>query len=348
MIETPQSFAATPEFERSSDVLGDMLRAIRLSGAVFLNSTLSAPFGLISPRHFDERTPMAHLRHVSIFHLVSAGECVVELASGQRETIRAGDILLMPFPDTHWFSSGEGVEMCPATDVVRPGPLSGMWNITYGGGGEETRMVCGFLESSELLSSPLFRTLPPLLIDRADDDKVGALLATTVNEIVALTTDATPGSEIMLGRLMELLFVEVLRRYASRLPESSRGWLAALNDPVLGRAMGQVHGDPGRRWTVDGLARAAGTSRTVLAERFNDVLGQAPIEYVTNWRMQLAAERMRAGTESLAVIANDVGYDSEAAFNRAFKRVAGVAPGRWRDAAQTARPYPTPMRRDQA
>jgi AraC-like DNA-binding protein len=232
-------------------------------------------------------------------------------------------------------------------EVVRPGPLSGMWNITHGGGGEETRMVCGFLESSELLSSPLFRTLPPLLIDRADDDKVGALLATTVNEIVALTTDATPGSEIMLGRLMELLFVEVLRRYAARLPESSHGWLAALNDPVLGRAMGQVHGDPGRRWTVDGLARAAGTSRTVLAERFNDVLGQAPIEYVTSWRMQLAAERMRAGTESLAVIANDVGYESEAAFNRAFKRITGVAPGRWRDAAQTARPYPTPMRRDQ-
>jgi AraC-like DNA-binding protein len=347
MIETPQSFAATPGFERGGDVLGDMLRSIRLSGAVFLNSTLRAPFGLISPRHFDERTPMAHLRHVSIFHLVSAGECVVELASGQRETIRAGDILLMPFPDTHWFSSGEGVEMRPAMEVVRPGPLSGMWNITHGGGGEETRMVCGFLESSELLSSPLFRTLPPLLIDRADDDKVGALLATTVNEIVALTTDATPGSEIMLGRLMELLFVEVLRRYAARLPESSHGWLAALNDPVLGRAMGQVHGDPGRRWTVDGLARAAGTSRTVLAERFNDVLGQAPIEYVTSWRMQLAAERMRAGTESLAVIANDVGYESEAAFNRAFKRVTGVAPGRWRDAAQTARPYPTPMRRDQ-
>ena len=347
MIETPQSFAATPDFERSSDVLGNMLRSIRLSGAVFLNSRLSAPFGLISPRHFDESTPMAHLRHVSIFHLISAGGCTVELASGQRETIRAGDILLMPFPDTHWFSSGEGVEMRPAMELVRAGPLSGMWSITHGGGGEETRMVCGFIESSEFLSSPLFRTLPPLLIDRAAEDKVGALLATTVNEIVALTTDATPGSEIMLGRLMELLFVEVLRRYAARLPQSSRGWLAALNDPVLGRAMGHVHGDPGRRWTVDDLAREAGTSRTVLAARFNDLLGQAPIEYVTSWRMQLAAERMQAGNDSLAAIASDVGYDSEAAFNRAFKRVTGVAPGRFRDRARSARPYPKPMRRDE-
>ena len=150
----------------------------------------------------------------------------------------------------------------------------------------------------------------------------------------------------MLGRLMELLFVEVLRRYAARLPESSHGWFAALNDPVLRRAMAQVHDHPGRRWTVDDLARAAGTSRTVLAARFNEVLGQAPIEYVTNWRMQLAAERMRAGNDSLAAIASDVGYDSQAAFNRAFKRVTGVAPGRWRDGAKSARPYPKPMRKE--
>jgi AraC family transcriptional regulator, alkane utilization regulator len=346
MVETPQSFAATPDVDRGGDVLAEMLRSIRLSGSVFLSASLTEPFGLISPRHFDERTPMAHLRHVSIFHLISAGECTVELASGQRETIRAGDILLMPFADAHTFSSGEGGELSSAMDLVRAGPLSGMWNITHGGGGQETRMVCGFIESSELLYSPVFRTLPPLLIDRTGDDKVSALLTTTVREILTLTSDATPGSEIMLGRLMELLFVEVLRRYAASLPESAQGWLAALNDPLLGRAMRQVHGNPGRRWTVDDLAREAGTSRTVLAERFNEVLGQAPIEYVTSWRMQLAAERMRTGTDNLAVIANDVGYDSEAAFNRAFKRVTGIAPGRWRDGARSAPPYPTPMRRD--
>jgi AraC-like DNA-binding protein len=345
MIETPQSFAATPHIDRGADVLTETLHAIRLSGAVFLSASLTAPFCLISPRHFDERTPMAHLRHVSIFHLIAAGECTVELANGRHETVRAGDILLMPFPDAHTFCSGEGGEMCSALDLVRAGPLPGMWNITHGGGGEETRMVCGFIESSELLSSPVFRTLPPLLIDRTTgDDKVGALLTTTVSEILSLITDATPGSEIVLGRLMELLFVEVLRRYAAGLPESSHGWFAALNDPVLGRAIRHVHDNPGRRWTVDGLAREAGTSRTVLAARFNEVLGQAPIEYVTSWRMQLAAERMRSGTDSLAVIAGDVGYDSEAAFNRAFKRVTGVAPGRWRDGAKSARPYPKPMR----
>ena len=138
----------------------------------------------------------------------------------------------------------------------------------------------------------------------------------------------------MLGRLMEMLFVEVLRRYAARLPADSKGWFAALNDPIVGRALQFVHGDPARRWTVDDLAREAGASRTVLAERFNAVMGQAPIEYVTGWRMQLAAERMRNSNDSLAGIAADVGYESEAAFNRAFKRVTGVTPGRWRGGAQ--------------
>jgi AraC family transcriptional regulator, alkane utilization regulator len=123
----------------------------------------------------------------------------------------------------------------------------------------------------------------------------------------------------------------VLRRYAARLPSSATGWFAALNDPIVSRALQFVHGDPARRWTVDDLARGAGASRTVLAERFNAVMGRAPIEYVTGWRMQLAADRMRNSNDSLAAISADVGYESEAAFNRAFKRVTGVTPGRWRD-----------------
>jgi AraC-like DNA-binding protein len=208
-----------------------------------------------------------------------------------------------------------------------------MWTVNHGGGGETTRMVCGFLESSEFLFAPVFRSLPPLLVDRTGDDKVSALITSTVKAILELADAATPGTELMLGRLMELLFVEVLRRYAARLPAGARGWFAALNDPLVGRALQFVHGDPARRWTVDDLAREAGTSRTVLAERFNAVMGQAPIEYVTSWRMQLAAERIRNGNDSLAAIAADVGYESEAAFNRAFKRVTGVTPGRWRDGA---------------
>jgi AraC-like DNA-binding protein len=169
------------------------------------------------------------------------------------------------------------------------------------------------------------------LVDRPGDDKVSAVITSTVKEILALADTAAPGSEIMLGRLMELLFIEVVRRYAARLPANATGWFAALNDPIVGRALQFVHADPARRWTVDGLARESGSSRTVLAERFNEILGQAPIEYVTNWRMQLAAERIRNSPDSFAAIAAGVGYGSLPAFNRAFKRVTGTTPGQWRE-----------------
>jgi AraC-like DNA-binding protein len=317
-------------------VLAEMLRAVRLTGSVFLNASFSAPFGVISPKQYYGRTPMAHLRHISIFHLIAAGGCTIETSTGERRTVSAGDILLLPFADAHKFWNGDFVDMAFGPDLMRPGPVKGMWTVNHGGGGETTRMVCGYIESSEFLFAPVFRSLPSLLVDRTDDDKVGALLASTVREILLLADSATPGTELMLGRLMELLFIEVVRRYAARLPASAKGWFAALNDPIVGRALQIVHGDPARRWTVDDLAREAGASRTVLAERFNAVMGQAPIEYVTNWRMQLAAERIRRSDDSLAAIAADVGYDSEAAFHRAFKRVTGVTPGRWRDGVSAA------------
>jgi AraC-like DNA-binding protein len=159
------------------------------------------------------------------------------------------------------------------------------------------------------------------------------LIASTVREILALVDAARPGTQMMLGRLMELLFVEVLRRHATRLPAGSKGWFAALNDPVVARALVRVHANPARRWTADDLAREAGTSRTVLAERFNALLGRPPIDYVTSWRIQLAADRLRNGRDGIATIAAEVGYESEAAFNRAFKRVTGITPGRWREGA---------------
>lgn len=334
------SAATTPESAHSDhDVLAEMLRAVRLTGSVFLNARFSAPFGVVSPKRYDATTPMAHLRHVSVFHLIAAGGCTIEIATGERRDISAGDILLLPFADAHKFWHGDVDEMAFGPDLMRPGPVKGMWTVNHGGGGPATRMVCGFIESSEFLFAPVFHSLPPLLVDRTGDDKVSAAITSTVREILGLADMAAPGTELMLGRLMELLFVEVLRRYAARLPASATGWFAALNDPIVSRALQFVHADPARRWTVDDLAREAGTSRTVLAERFNAVMRQAPIEYVTGWRMQLAAERIRNSSDSLAVIAADIGYESEAAFNRAFKRVTGVTPGRWRDGAAASSPH---------
>jgi AraC-like DNA-binding protein/mannose-6-phosphate isomerase-like protein (cupin superfamily) len=341
MTGTPTLFADTPTRVTCSggapDLLSEMLRAVRLTGSVFFSGSFTAPCAVISPKRWNQGTPLAHLRHISVFHLVVSGDCSMELASGERREIAAGDVLLMPFADQHKFWKGNPTEIAYLPDIVRPGPIEGTMTVRYGGGGEDTRAVCGFLESSECLFTPVFRTLPPLVIDRVDDDKVGALIASTVREIVTLVDAAKPGSQMMLGRLMEALFVEMLRRHVERLPRESTGWLAALNDPIVGRALKLVHAAPARRWTADDLAREAGSSRTVLAERFNALLGKPPIEYVTSWRIQLAAERLRGSQESIASIAADVGYESEAAFNRAFKRVTGVTPGRWRD----EKPIPT-------
>lgn len=313
------------------DLLAETLRSIRLTGSVFLNARFTKPFGIVSPDHFDATTPLANLRHVSVFHLIASGSCTIEIDTGERHVVSAGDILLLPFAAAHKLWNGDGQKMESAPNLMQPGPVEGLWTLDHGGGGETTRMVCGYVESREFLHAPVFRSLPPLLIDRTGEDRVSALINTTVREILLLADAATPGTEMLLGRLMELLFVEVVRRYAARLPVQSKGWFAACNDPIVGRALRAIHRDASRRWTVCDLAREAGASRSVLSERFTQLIGQPPIEYLANWRMQLAAERLRNTTGSLAGIAAEVGYESEAAFNRAFKRITGMSPGRWRD-----------------
>ena len=332
MIETPPSFAETPDRPAGIDVLSDMLGAIRLTGSVFLNSRFTAPFGVVTPDRYDADVPMARMRHVSIFHLIASGRCTIETASGARREVNAGDILLMPFADKHRIWNGDVPEMVDAPSLFQQ-PVEGIWSIQHGGGGAETRIVCGYIESSEFVFTPLFHALPELVVEAASEERVGALIASTLREILALADSATPGAQVMLGRLMELLFVEVLRRHVARMAagSESRGWFAALNDGIVGRALQCVHAEPGRRWTTESLARAAGTSRTVLTERFNALLGRPPMDYMTSWRIQLAAERLRSGDTSIARIASEAGYELEAAFNRAFKRITGVTPGRWRN-----------------
>jgi AraC-like DNA-binding protein len=333
MTATPRLHAETPDRRTVAgpDLLSEMLKAVRLTGSVFLNACFSAPFGVVDPRSYGERTPMARFRHVSILHLIVAGGCTFETA-GETRRLTAGDLVFQPFPDAYRFWDGEPGRMVPASEIMKPGPIEGVWTINYGGGGEETRIVCGFLESSEFLFAPVFRTLPPLIVEQTADDKVGALIASTVKEIVTLVEAATPGIQAVLGRLMELLFVEALRRHIGRLPADAGGWFAALNDPVVGRTLQLLHSDPARHWTVEQIADQVGSSRTVLAERFKALLGRPPIDYAASWRIQLAAERLRVGHESIASIGAAVGYASEAAFSRAFKRNTGTTPGAWREA----------------
>jgi len=334
MTATPLSFAGTPD-RRSptgADLLSEVLKSVRLTGAVFLNARFTTPFGVMDPKSYAQRTPMAQLRHVSILHLIVSGQCEFE-STGEHRSVSSGDLIFHPFPDQYKFWNGSPGRIADASEVVQPGPIEGVWTVNYGGGGEEVHMVCGFVQSTEFLFVPVFRALPPLLVERTSEDKVGALISSTVREIVTLVEAATPGSQAVLGRLMELLFVELLRRYIARLPAGSKGWFAGLNDPVVSRALHLLHAEPERHWTIDQVASQIGTSRTVLSDRFKALLGRPPIEYLANWRIQLAAERLRLGHESVPSIAASVGYESVAAFSRAFKRVTGTTPGRWRDAS---------------
>jgi AraC-like DNA-binding protein len=333
MIQTPSSFAETPPTVPAPsppDILSELLRTVRLTGAVFLNARLTAPFGITSPKRYDQGMAMAHMRHISVFHLIAEGDCMIETSGGGPRRLSTGNLVLLPFADQHRFFKGQADDTVFDPRLARQGPIEGVWSVTLGGGGPQTRLVCGFLESAEVFAAPVFRTLPEMLVERAQDGAVGGMLAATVRDMLHLLDAATPGTQAMLGRLMELLFVEVLRRHISRLPTGGRGLLAALNDPIVGRALQLLHGEPGRRWTVEELARAAGASRSVLGERFAGLLERAPIEYLMGLRIQLAADRLRNGRDSIARIAADVGYESEAAFARAFKRVTGIAPGAWR------------------
>ena len=333
MTGKPPLFAGTPDRHSpaGADLLSEMLKAVRLAGAVFLNARFTTPFGVRDPKAYAQRTPMARLRHVSNFHLIVAGQCEFESA-GERCSVSSGDVIFHPFPGQYTFWSGAPKRIADASEVVQPSPIEGVWRVDYGGGGEEVHMICGFVQSTEFLFLPVFRTLPSLFVERTAEDKVGALIGATVREIVTLVEAAAPGTQAVLGRLMELLFVELLRRHIARLPASSTGWFASLNDPIVGRALQLLHGEPEYRWTIDEVARRIGSSRTVLNDRFKALLGRPPIEYLVNWRIQLAAERLRLGQESVPRIAESVGYESEAAFIRAFKRVTGMTPGQWRDA----------------
>jgi AraC-like DNA-binding protein len=326
MTATPGTIADQP------DVLSELLRALRLSGAVFMDGQFTSPFGITSPARWDAQDKMARLRHVSVFHLVADGACRLDTAEGETCELNKGDIVLLPFTAEHRVWNGEPGDFRFAPDIVHEGPINGVGRIKLGGGGEATRLICGFLESAELMAAPLFRSLPPLLVERAAADRISGLLTSTAAEILRQVEDAAPGAPFVLGRLMELLFVEVVRRHAERLPPSAEGVLAAMRDPIIAKAISLLHREPTRKWTVDNLAGEVGSSRSVLVDRFNQYVGKPPIEYLTGWRIQLACERLRSSREPLARIAEAVGYDSEAAFSRAFKREMGVSPGAWRAA----------------
>jgi AraC-like DNA-binding protein len=261
---------------------------------------------------------------------MTSGSCYASLVGGEAVRLGAGDLVMFPHGDPHVMSSAAGMRGKPDLELHRRKPGTELPIVLQPqGGGEKASLVCGFLGCDARPFNPLLATLPRTLLVR--NEKLSARpLSPLVELALAESKGRRSGSECVLSRLSELLFVEAIRVYVDTLPAEQSGWLAGLREPYVGRALALLHDTPARDWSLDDLAREAGVSRSLLAERFAHFVGMPPMQYLAKWRMQLAAERLRSTNESLAEIAERIGYGSESAFSRAFKRLVGVAPASFR------------------
>jgi AraC-like DNA-binding protein len=318
------------------DALSDVLKSVRLEGAVYINAQFTAPwcvrtnFGLKSAGN-----RLAGADHVVFFHFINEGGCKVRLDDRMEVAeATAGDLLLFAHDDKHLL--GSDLQLAPVesdSSIMDSNPGKALIGLRHGGGGTQTRVVCGYLACSRSVSRPLLDALPRFLRIPIGDGAAAGLVRELLRLGVKESSEARPGADSTLAKLSELMFVEAMRRHIGSLPPEGKGWLAGVRDAQVGRALALLHGDPERAWTVDNLARESALSRSALAERFAALVGEPPMQYLTRWRLALAAQALRSGSDAIVRVAERSGYESEAAFNRAFKREFGMPPAAWRRAA---------------
>lgn len=312
------------------DVLSDLLRVIRLKGALFLNADFHEPWSVQAPGGSDVAAVFgAGARHVAICHLVVDGTCEVRLPGRGTETLAAGDVVVFPHGDAHLIGAGARggmLDLLPRIEIEMPR----LAHASYGGDGPVSTLVCGWFGHEPQIASSMTASLPSMFVTRIRDRDCGAWLEQAIRYAALEASSERPGGAAMASHLAEVLFLEALRGHIENLPEPATGWLAGLRDPQVGRCVALMHERPAERWTVASLAQAVHVSRTVLAERFTALVGVPPIQYLKRWRAALAASLLSSTQAGLARIAEQVGYESEAALCRAFKAEYGVPPGTWR------------------
>jgi AraC-like DNA-binding protein len=303
---------------------------LRLSGGVFLEAEFTAPWCIGGKISTDDCKPfLAVPRHVIASHFVAAGNMQLRVEGGETIDVLAGGLVLLPHNDSHVFGSDLNVALVRAREVIQPPQRGGISRINYGGGGATTQLLCGYL-ASDAPFSPLLSALPSVLKLDVRATASGAWIESSFRFAASEIAAGRLGSTTVIAKLSELLFVEAVTQFVSSLPAERRGWLAGLRDPQIGRALALLHARPTEPWTAETLAVEVGMSRSVFAERFTSLVGQPPMQYLTLWRMHVAAQRLREGRGSVAQIGFAIGYESEAAFSRAFKRQFGTSPGTWR------------------
>ena len=333
----------------SHDALSDLLRSVRVRGAVFYYVSCRDQWSAEAPPAQEiAEAVMPGCEHVMEYHMIAKGNGWAAVSGEPPVKLAAGDVVMFPQGDRHVMSSAPGVEPLRMTadwvfarrDDPRPLPISFHHGVIEAGAtlpADDAEMiaVCGFLGCDLRPFNPLVSALPRIL--HLPAASAGAWVARVIEQAVAESNDKRPGGDAVLERLAEMMFVDAARRYIGTLPEEATGWLAGLRDRFVGRAIECLHQAPDQDWSVDELARQVGLSRSALHDRFVKFLGHAPMQYLASWRIQLGAKMLRESNRNVATIALDVGYDSEAAFSRAFKRVVGMPPAAWRKAQTSSR-----------
>ncbi|MBX7248221.1 MAG: AraC family transcriptional regulator [Caulobacteraceae bacterium] len=313
------------------DPLSDVLRLVGLTAGVFLDAEFSAPFSLAGKvsKEFCRTHTSSVPDQIVNFHFVTQGELFIILEGGQETLVKAGQVVLLPHNSLHVLASAPNLPTKNAGEVMEDPTGPGPARLIYGGDGARTRMVCGFLGGNAQLH-PLLSNLPPIITIDLAALPSGAWLASSFAFAMQTLAEDVAGSASVLAKVSELMFVEAVRRYLSTLPDEQTGWLAGLRDPSIGRALALMHARAAEDWTADAIAREINLSRSAFAERFTSLVGVPPMRYLLNWRMDLARHRLRDTNQLVAQIAYEVGYESEAAFARAFRREVELPPAAWR------------------
>lgn len=321
------------------DVLSEVLKAVKLDGALFYNGEFSAPWCVRSPASRTVAPFLsAEAKHVIIYHLLMDGRGYAHVEGDERSlALNAGDIVIFPHGDPHIMGNGSPVTPVDNERELERVLSQGLKISRFGGGGETTKFICGYMACDPQLSRVFLGGLPSIFKIHIRDDASGQWLENSLRYSVDNADASRAGGEAVLAKLSEVLFVETLRRYIALLPQEHTGWLAGVRDPEVGKALALLHRKPAHPWTIASLASEVGISRSVLAERFQRYLSETPIAYLTRWRLQLGAQMLTSTNDSVAQIAGEVGYESEASFNRAFKREFGLPPARFRSQSKSSR-----------
>jgi AraC-like DNA-binding protein len=309
------------------DPLSDVLRVVRLDGAFFYTVEAAEPWS-VETVPASELSPriMPAAEHLISYHILTEGHCFGGVIGEEQVKMLPGDVVVFPHGDAHVMSSERGLRVGP--DVHSAAPARYPHPVILGDPARRTTsFVCGFLGCDRRPFNPLLAALPRRMHMRGMSS---ASLDSFTRQATEESRLGRAGADEVLTRLAELMFIEVVRRYLDDLPPGQVGWLAGLRDEVVGRVLTLLHGQPAHPWTLADLAREVSSSRSSLAKRFTELVGQPPMQYLTQWRMQVAATLLGQSGTKIAAIGTAVGYDSEAAFSRAFKKATGLAPGAWR------------------